>query len=267
MSRWTTPKSYLKRKDAAYVNMDDEYNHIMRAPRKTKSRQLQHFSRQDVSYESRNPYDLDYLIEASTRTSLSGEVESRDQVEEARFGFIEDSCGECFPFDESIKNDCTNILYSRDEHIPSPTKYLHTPKRAPRPKSLSTHDSSSHLKRPCTSQKRDETRYNPNCLDFAVIHTSSQAAIDVLSPPRVSRYSSTQSNFELSKHTAVQKDENNNKDLYPIQKREYRQKLSIKRPMRISQSTYYHKIVGPPSLNIHRLRLPDQYLHLLDKSK
>ncbi len=55
---------------------------------------------------------------------------------------------------------------------------------------------------------------------------------------------------------------------YPTQKHDKcKLQMSIERPRRISLSSYYHKFVGPPELEIHRLRLPDEYLHLLDKSK
>ncbi len=190
------------------------------------------------------------------------EKESRDQVEQARFGIIGESRTreERFPFDELRQNDCTYEEVT--SHI--------TIKDTPPPSFRQSGDPFLFPPRSSSSQARMKQTTTPNCanpdLNFQYEDSSVvDSPFDLRSPPRVSRFPSPspQYNFDLS----LQRDRID-RITYPTQTREYKKKKNIiTRPKKIPLSFLYHKIVGSPSMQIHRLRLPERYLHLLDKSK
>lgn len=87
-------------------------------------------------------------------------------------------------------------------------------------------------------------------------------ATNIGSPPRLFRYIAPQRDI-FHGYDEEDKDINNR---FPVQKRhEFRGKNIPLQKQVINLQ--YHEIVGHPSLNIHRLRLPSPYLHLLDESK
>lgn len=103
-----------------------------------------------------------------------------------------------------------------------------------------------------------DTEWNPS-------FTSVTTTTDLYSPPRLSRQITT-SRGDLLRFLD-DKDTITRESRYPIQKRHHFSDYHhILRP-KIPLTFQYHEIIGPASLNIHRLRLPSQYLHLLDKSK
>ncbi len=85
---------------------------------------------------------------------------------------------------------------------------------------------------------------------------------DLYSPPRLPRHTSIYDGIFCSPHGTV----DGNGNHYPIQAQHGQPKV-IHRRMVPRVAFQYHEIIGPRSLNIHRLRLPSEYLHLLDKSK
>lgn len=85
---------------------------------------------------------------------------------------------------------------------------------------------------------------------------------DLYSPPRLSRQTVSHEDMFGSFDDTNER----NCNYYPTPKHYQQNRVSIPRP-KIALAFQYHEIIGPRSLNIHRLRLPSQYLHLLDKSK
>ncbi len=94
------------------------------------------------------------------------------------------------------------------------------------------------------------------------IHPNPSITLNIGSPPRLFRYIAQQRDI-FHGHDEEHKDINNR---FPVQKRLEFQESNIPLHKQVI-NLQYHEIVGHPSLNIHRLRLPTPYLHLLDESK
>ena len=241
MSRWSTPKSYGKNKES-YVNLDDPYHShtVTKAPRKERRRKTLYSALSGGSYE----YTFPGMTADQTR-QISSPKEARDNIHLSP---------------RRMRIDETRDIETRDQL--EPWGYDMTKETNRNDARLGSGDIRSSF--------NDDTRTDR-------VRTTSSSAIpmrstpsishnrnDLYSPPRLSRHSSSRE--ELYRSSTGFKD--NDKNRYPVQSHHVHQqrRAAIQRP-RVPLAFQYYESIGPKSLNIHRLRLPSEYLHLLDKSK
>lgn len=89
------------------------------------------------------------------------------------------------------------------------------------------------------------------------------STVGIYSPPRLLRHPTDPPG---PIYRSFEANDSNGDKKYPIQTRhqDYQHHNIISRSRQVFQ---YHEQIGPASLNIHRLRLPYQYINILDKSE
>jgi hypothetical protein len=229
MSRWSTPnKSYRKFKES-YISLDDAYrpDKAVKAPRKERRKKPLYSALSSSSYEYTFPSAVDQTRHVSR--------EARDLHYSPRASKIE----------------------RRDEFEPMVREVIDEPDKNDMEFDIDHHRSSFHDRR----HNIHSWTIQPTTTDHSLTTASSRN--DLYSPPRLSRQAAPRDEIF---HPSSQMEDNHENHYqteahYLVQKRR-----AIQRP-RIPLEFEYHETIGHRSLNIHRLRLPSQYLHLLDKSK
>ena len=251
MSRWSTPKAYRKFKDS-YVNLgDDEYLRdsntsrmsdtmstiatLNLVPRKDRRRKPLYSASSDGSYEYTFSHSLDQARQ---------EEESRDTSH----------------FSPSAFNNRLRDIYF------SPKSRTETSREDIECRESLGDSVFDLINRTTEAMSFENTIQNDDPWAVSVGKSSSLLVgtkkDGLKSPPRVCRRTSMYDDAFCVPNSLLCREIR-----YPLQAHcEKQQEKCVQRP-RIPLAFQYHKIIGPKSLNIHRLRLPSEYLHLLDKSK